>query len=114
MSDGPEVFDSWKQIAAFLGRGIRTVQRWERTEGLPVHRHHHMKRGSVYALRPELTDWLQSRRGPRTQTDRNRHNLQEFDRLRVLARQQAALARELRQLLERHAQMGMQIRRAIP
>ena len=30
--------DSWKEIAAYLGRGIRTVQRWEREEGLPVHR----------------------------------------------------------------------------
>jgi hypothetical protein len=30
--------DSWKEIAAYLGRSIRTVQRWEREEGLPVHR----------------------------------------------------------------------------
>ena len=30
--------DSWKEIAAYLGRGVRTVQRWEREEGLPVHR----------------------------------------------------------------------------
>src|ERR1041385_1511743 len=30
--------DSWKAIAAYLGRGVRTVQRWEREEGLPVHR----------------------------------------------------------------------------
>ena len=46
--------DSWKEIAAYLGRGIRTVQRWEREEGLPVHRLAHEKRGSIYARRDEL------------------------------------------------------------
>ena len=30
--------DSWKEIAAYLGRDVRTVQRWERREGLPIHR----------------------------------------------------------------------------
>ena len=30
--------DSWKEIATYLGRGVRTAQRWEREEGLPVHR----------------------------------------------------------------------------
>ena len=54
--------DSWKEIAAFLGRGVRTVQRWEREEGLPVHRLAHDKRGSVYAQRDELTAWWDSRR----------------------------------------------------
>ena len=54
--------DSWKEIAAFLGRGIRTVQRWEREEGLPVHRLVHEKRGSIYARREELAAWWESRR----------------------------------------------------
>jgi hypothetical protein len=54
--------DSWKEIAAYLGRGIRTVQRWEREEGLPVHRLAHEKRGSVYARRDELAAWWESRR----------------------------------------------------
>lgn len=54
--------DSWKEIAAFLGRGIRTVQRWEREEGLPVHRLAHEKRGSIYAKRAELSAWWESRR----------------------------------------------------
>ena len=54
--------DSWKEIATFLGRGIRTVQRWEREEGLPVHRLGHDKRGTVYAKRDELTAWWESRR----------------------------------------------------
>ncbi len=54
--------DSWKEIAAYLGRGIRTVQRWERDEGLPVHRLAHEKRGSIYASREELAAWWESRR----------------------------------------------------
>ncbi len=54
--------DSWKEIAAFLRRGIRTVQRWEREEGLPVHRLAHEKRGSIYARCEELEAWWESRR----------------------------------------------------
>jgi Tol biopolymer transport system component len=53
--------DSWKEIAAYLGRGIRTVQRWEREEGLPVHRLAHADRGSVFADSTELTEWWKSR-----------------------------------------------------
>jgi TolB-like protein/Flp pilus assembly protein TadD len=53
--------DSWKEIAVFLKRGVRTIQRWERTEGLPVHRHQHDKMGSVYAYEPEIAAWWSSR-----------------------------------------------------
>ncbi len=54
--------DSWKEIAAYLKRDVTTVQRWEKREGMPVHRHVHDKGGSVYALTEELDDWIQSRR----------------------------------------------------
>jgi len=57
-----ERLDSWKAIAAYLKRDVTTVQRWEKREGMPVHRHLHDKRGSVYALGHELDAWLQSRR----------------------------------------------------
>lgn len=57
-----ERLDSWKEIAAFLGRGVRTVQRWEREEGLPIHRLEHARRGSVFAYRQELTAWWDSRK----------------------------------------------------
>jgi TolB-like protein/Tfp pilus assembly protein PilF len=53
--------DSWKEIATYLGRDVTTVQRWERQEGMPVHRHLHHKRGSVYALSSELDAWRQRR-----------------------------------------------------
>ena len=54
--------NSWKEIAAYLGREVRTIQRWEKEEGLPVHRHLHSKRSSVYAFPGELDDWWRSRR----------------------------------------------------
>jgi hypothetical protein len=53
--------ESWKEIAAYLGRNVRTVQRWERYEGLPVHRHHHLKLGSIYAYRGEIDEWRRHR-----------------------------------------------------
>lgn len=53
--------DSWKEIANYLGRTERSVRRWEATEGLPVHRLQHDKRGSVYAFRSELDAWRTSR-----------------------------------------------------
>ena len=56
--------DSWKAIAAYLDRDIATVQRWEKQEGMPVHRHLHNKRGSVYAAPEELDAWQESRKSP--------------------------------------------------
>jgi Tol biopolymer transport system component len=53
--------NSWKEIAAYLDREIRTIQRWEKEEGLPVHRLRHTKRGSVYAFRRELDAWWLAR-----------------------------------------------------
>jgi len=54
--------DSWKKIASYLKREVSTVQRWERREGMPVHRHVHDKLGSVFAYRSELDVWWESRR----------------------------------------------------
>jgi Tol biopolymer transport system component len=53
--------ESWKAIAAYLARGITTVQRWEQNEGLPVHRLPHAKKGSVFAFKRELEEWRSAR-----------------------------------------------------
>jgi Tol biopolymer transport system component len=53
--------DSWKEIAAYLDRDVTTVQRWEKREGMPVHRHLHDRIGSVFASRAELDRWAHSR-----------------------------------------------------
>lgn len=52
--------DSWKEIAAYLNRGVRTVRRWEEVEGLPVHRQVHRTQGSVYAYKSEIEAWRRS------------------------------------------------------
>ncbi len=48
---------SWKAIANYLQRDVRTAQRWEQEEGLPVHRHEHKKQATVYAFRQEIDAW---------------------------------------------------------
>jgi tetratricopeptide (TPR) repeat protein len=53
--------DSWKEIASYMGREVRTVQRWEKADGLPIRRLLHAKRGSVYAFPAELDAWVASR-----------------------------------------------------
>jgi len=110
---GPEILDCWKQIADFLRRGVRTAQRWERTEGLPVHRHQHMKRGSVYAVPSELAEWLKARRlGPRIQpkVSPNGVSMQSFDQLRMLTARQVALTSDLKRLLASNADIGAELK----
>ena len=52
-----ERLESWKRIAAYLQRDVRTVQRWEQTNGLPVHRHQRAQRAIPYAYTKELDVW---------------------------------------------------------
>ena len=99
--------DSWKEIAYFLKRGVRTVQRWERTENLPVRRHSHLKRGTVFALKHEIEEWektsqvthpveqIQKSRVPSILADSEPLPLRESNlaQLCVLARENAARAR---------------------
>ena len=57
----PERLDSWKEIASYLGREVRTAQRWEKQECLPVHRHFHQKTSSVYGFKTEIDEWRDNR-----------------------------------------------------
>jgi len=56
--------ESWKEIGAYLHRNVVTARRWEKEEGLPVHRHSHKSRSSVYAYPSEIDQWRASRRVP--------------------------------------------------
>lgn len=56
---------SWKEIAVYLNRDPRTVQIWEKSEGLPVHRLAHLSRSSVYAYTAEIDAWLGARSAER-------------------------------------------------
>lgn len=60
--NGPaDVLNSWKEIAAYLRRGVRTVQRWERDLNLPVRRPRNRRRSAVIALRSDIDSWLANR-----------------------------------------------------
>jgi len=65
--------DSWKEIASHMKRTVRTVQRWEKREGLPVHRHTHLRGSTVYAFKTEIGIWLAGRR----QTESEAHLMQK-------------------------------------
>src|ERR1700751_4745888 len=56
-----ERLEGWKQIAAYLKRDVRTIQRWERAEQFPVRRQMHRKLGSVLAYKDELNRWVEQR-----------------------------------------------------
>ena len=56
--------ESWKEIAAYLQKNNATVRRWEKEEGLPVHRHSHNTRSSVYAYPSEIDAWRTTRKVP--------------------------------------------------
>jgi len=55
------VLDSWKEIASYLRRNVRTVQRWSRYEGLPIRYQQHRKGRTVYALKHEIEKWRETK-----------------------------------------------------
>ena len=55
------ILNSWKEIATYIGRGVRTVQRWETQLGLPVHRPAGKDHSAVLAFSSELDEWLNRR-----------------------------------------------------
>ena len=63
--------DSWKEIAAYLNRDVTTVQRWEKREGMPVHRHLHDRIGTVYASQAELDAWVRGRNPRPPESEKN-------------------------------------------
>src|ERR1700722_18812589 len=58
----PPVLTSWKEIAQYVGKGVRTVQRWEYDLGLPVRRTKTGKKSSVLTVPGEIDAWVQSQR----------------------------------------------------
>ncbi len=59
---GQDLLETWKEIAVYLNRDVRTVKRWERSRELPVHRLPGGARSAVYAMRSELDVWRQGAR----------------------------------------------------
>lgn len=67
--DEQSTFTCWKEIATYLGKGVRTVQRWERQFGLPVQRPSARCKGIVRASREELDHWMSTQWSRRASTD---------------------------------------------
>lgn len=80
MTNG-EVLNSWKEIATYLGRGVRTVQRWERDLDLPVRRPRGKQRSAVIAIKGDLDLWLRIPHGAQAQINRNAVNQKNRQRL---------------------------------
>ena len=78
----PVLLNSWKEIASYLGRGVRTVQRYEREHQLPVRRVQSKSHSAVLAFTTELDAWLRRTRLQKlepsaTEALRNEHLLEE-------------------------------------
>ena len=53
-----KMLSSWKEIAHFFGKGVRTVQRWEKTLDLPIHRPPGAPSNVVLARTSDLEEWM--------------------------------------------------------
>jgi len=108
--DERQYLTSWKEIAEYMGSGVRTVQRYEREFGLPVRRPTGKLRGSVMATRAEIDAWIAA--GPiretfsLTRAEQNSRTLSQTNRIenginamRKLKEQMQALRTETRSAL---------------
>lgn len=87
------VLTSWKEIAQYLGKGVRTAQRWEAAYGLPVRRAHGGDHRSVFAIPAELDVWLQSQgTNPESELDALRREVAALREEVALLRQQRSYA----------------------
>jgi len=95
-----EVFSGWKDVANYLGKSVRTVQRYERELGLPIRRPAAKATVAVIATKAELDAWISAsplRSAPRrTQATANNSGMLKEFRMQV---------KELHQLRHETAQL---------
>jgi len=104
-----ELLNSWKEIAAYVGRGVRTVQRWEVELELPVRRMGGKYRTSVSALKSEIDLWI---RMPRRGTGQDHHGI-NFEIRRRMRRNRELLHARTASLLTRYETLKKQITRTV-
>ena len=96
---GPECLQGWKEIALYLGRGLRTVQRYEASFGLPVRRYAGKDAGSVVAFKTDLDCWLRSKPVRRRVRSRRPNGGEpSMEKLRISMEKMAQLHHDLRLL----------------
>jgi|SRR5579862_5701600 len=105
-----EILNSWKEIAAYVGRGVRTVQRWERELNFPVRRPRGKERSAVIALKSDVDRWLRTSHG--AQNQRDNHLAHPQDRTRLIHNTQLLVA-QTSTLLAQSDTLRKQITRAI-
>ena len=106
---------SWKEIAQFLGKGVRTVQRWEREMRLPVHRPRGKARGVVIAFPDELQRWATNRllaMDSESLQAQSKKLSEELARLRDQSEHLFAASDHLRQELQRILKRAKELRTA--
>lgn len=90
------ILNSWKEIASYLGRGVRTVQRYEQDCALPIRRLPGKPRSSVLALRQELDQWVRNTSAPIPHDDGSPVNQIRIGQLREHSSHLLMKAAELR------------------
>jgi PleD family two-component response regulator len=93
------VLTSWKQVAEYLGKAVRTAQRWERNFGLPVRRSDGAGKQSVVAYPEELQEWLRTSFQKTGIDSKTQTREQELARLRRLTKLMTDRSEELNQRL---------------
>jgi hypothetical protein len=97
ISEDSTVLSCWKDIARYLGKGVRTVQRWERHLGLPVRRPTGASQKSAVVLhRGEVDAWLATRFSARSFPNEGREGNQSSRSARSTLKERIRTARELR------------------
>jgi PleD family two-component response regulator len=98
-SSSTSVLTSWKQVAEYLGKAVRTVQRWERNFGLPVRRQEGAGKNAVVAHPEELQEWLRTFFQKAGVDSKAQTREQELARLRRLTKLMTDRSEELNQRL---------------
>jgi hypothetical protein len=99
------ILNSWKDISSYIGRGVRTVQRWEELYGLPVHRAAGRDRSAVYALSDEIDAWLRMGKMHDTPKAQREVHPEAAARYARLMEQASTLVERLRVLREQSIQI---------
>ena len=113
---GNQLLTSWKEIAAYLGKGVRTVQRWEATLGLPVIRPNGSGSNIVMARSSDLEEWVlqgrtQARREPASLLKMDEAKSRLAASLQELRRTRREVTGKLRQVASKREEFVEELRR---
>src|ERR1700734_1429562 len=100
------VLTCWKDIARYVGKGVRTVQRWEQELGFPVRRTERRQKGRGLAVPTEIDSWVKSQRFIDGQLDAHESLLRSLNELRIENRDLRSKNRALLRQLSRQPKLA--------